>query len=410
MNPQSRAPIWLILAAMISLMGVGARVLWRELQSPPSLDDVRALARQRQFAQAQALMTRYLQVFPSDHSAHLLMAQVAMDRPDPQPERALEHLHKIQADTPKDAAIIRFFEGKAYYQQKRYDLAESFWNQALELNPTVPEAGWALLDLLDLEARVEEAHRLGMRIYQVEPDPRDRIRALLELTRLDIDKVAPGSQVQIFEPLFKQHPEHLSLALIVGLALIHDSRPEEGIDTLRVALRWHPDSAQAWDGWLTGLDDAHQPEMLRQEFARLPKAMSGDPRFAKHAGAVAQGARDWPAAVRAYRRAYALEPWSGVLLYRLRMALRAAGEKAESDRIDHLLTVYQTAYKQTRAVYTEALSVKTLGLEPHTELCHRLADLREKVGRFDEARRWHRLVLQYDPDNALSLAALKRLE
>src|SRR3954470_5986507 len=176
MHPQSRAPIWLLMAGMASVIGGGGLVLWREHQDPPSFEAVRALARQRQFAQAQALMTRYLRVFPSDDRAHLLVAQVAMDRPDPQPEFALEHLHKVQLDTPKDTAIVRFFEGKAYYQQKRYDLAESFWKQALDLDPTVPEAGWALLDLLDLEARVEEAHRLGMRIYQVEPDPRDRIR------------------------------------------------------------------------------------------------------------------------------------------------------------------------------------------------------------------------------------------
>jgi tetratricopeptide (TPR) repeat protein len=410
MNPQSRAPIWMLLAAMVSLIGAGAIVLWREHEAPPSLEGVRSLARQRQFAQAQALMTRYLGVFPADHRAHLLMAQLAMDRPDPQPEYALEHLHKVRPDTPKDTAMLRFFEGKAYYQQKRYDLAESFWKQALDLDPTVPEAGWALLDLLDLEARVDEAHRLGMRIYQVEPDPRDRIRALLELTRLDIDKVAPGSQVQVFEPLFKEHPENLSLALIVGLALIHDSRPEEGIEVLRVALRRHPDSVEAWDGWLTGLDDGHQPELLGKEFARLPKALATDPRFAKHAGAVAQAARNWPAAVQAYRRAYALEPWNGVVLYRLRMALRAAGENAESERINQLLTVYQTAYKQTRPAYTEALAVKTLGLEPHPRICQRMADLREKVGRFDEARLWHRLVLRDDPGNALSLAALKRLE
>jgi tetratricopeptide (TPR) repeat protein len=398
------------MAALASLMGVGGLLLWRELRLPPKLNEIHALAQQGRFDRAEELTKRYLQVFPGDDRAHLLMAQVAMDRTDPQPEYALEHLHKVQADTPKDAAILRFFVGKAYYQQKRYDLAESFWKQALDLDPTVPEAGWALLDLLDLEARVEEAHRLGMRIYQVEPDPRDRIRALLELTRLDIDKVAPGSQVQIFEPLFQQHPENLSLALVVGLALIHDSRPEEGIEVLKVALRWHPDSAEAWDGWLTGLDDAHQPEMLRQEFARLPRAMSGDARFAKHAGAVAQGTHNWPEAVRAYRRAYALEPWNGVVLYRLRMALRAAAESAESERIDQLLTVYQTAFKQIRAVYTKALSTKTLGLSPHMDLYHNMGDLRERMGRFDDARLWHRLVLRFDPDNALSLAALKRLE
>jgi hypothetical protein len=39
-----------------------------------------------------------------------------------------------------------------------------------------------------------------------------------------------------------------------------------------------------------------------------------------------------------------------------------------------------------------------------------MADLREKMGRFDEARAWHRLVLRDFPDDALSLAALKGLK
>src|SRR5262249_36844577 len=63
-----------------------------------------------------------------------------------------------------------------------------------------------------------------------------------------------------------------------------------------------------------------------------------------------------------------------------------------------------------RGLYYEVLGIKTLGLRPHPEIYQRLADLREKMGRFDEARAWHRLVLRDQPDNALSLAELGRLK
>jgi tetratricopeptide (TPR) repeat protein len=410
MEPRSRAPIRIVLAALVCLIGACVPLLWHALRPPPKLDEIRALARDRQFDRAQELMDRYLQTFPADRHANLLMAQFAMDRPDPQPDRALGYLHRVRAGDAREAALVRFSEGKAYYQQKRYDLAESSWTEALKLNPTVPEAGWALLDLLDMEGRVEAAHRLGMRLYEVEPDPRDRVRLLLEMARLDIDKVAPGSQVQVFETLHEEHPENLNLALIVGLALVHDSRPEEGLLVLRDALKRHPDSVEAWDGMLTGLDDAHEPVLLAREFARLPAALASEPCFAKHAGAVAQAARDWPAAIRAYRRAFGLEPFNTVFLYRLRMALRATGATAEMDQVDQWLTTQQAAFKQMRPAYVEALEVKTLGLEPHPQLYHRLADLREKMGRFDEARAWHRLVLRDAPDDAVSLAAVDRLK
>ena len=124
----------------------------------------------------------------------------------------------------------------------------------------------------------------------------------------------------------------------------------------------------------------------------------------------ASGRVDWPRAVKAYRRASAFEPFNGVVLYRLRMALRAAGETAELDRVDQLLAVYRNAFKQMRPVYAEAFAIKTLGLEPRPELYHRLAELREQMGRFDEARAWHRLVLRDVPDDAQSLAALARLK
>ncbi len=149
---------------------------------------------------------------------------------------------------------------------------------------------------------------------------------------------------------------------------------------LRDALERHPDSAEAWDGWLTGLDEGYQPDLLAREFARLPKSLAADPRFAKHEGNVAQEARDWPRAVKAYRRAYAFEPFNGVVLYRLRMALRAAGETAELERVDQLLTVYRNAFKQMRPVYVEAFAIKTLGLEPRPELYHRLAETQRADG------------------------------
>ena len=355
-------------------------------------------------------MARYLQALPRDYRAHLAMAQFAMDRPDAQPQLALDHLGGILTSTRQEAAVVRFSVGKAHYQQQRYDLAETCWKEALELDPTVPEAGWALIDLLDFEARAEEAHRLGMRLHEEEPDPRDRVRLLLEMSRIDIDRVAPGSQVQVFEPVWRQNPTYLPLALAVGLALVHNSQSAQGIEVLHDALKRHPDSADAWDGWLTGLDEGYQPDLLMREFAHLPQSLAADPRFAKHEGNAAQAARDWPRAVKAYRRAYAFEPFNGVVLYRLRMALQAEGETAELQRIDQLLAVYRNAFMRMRPVYAEAFAIKTLGLEPRAELYHRLAGLREQMGRFDEARAWHRLALRDVPKDALSLAALARLK
>src|SRR5579864_2772668 len=95
MTSRSRAPFRFVLAILAMLMGAGALVSWRVFQAPPDLGAICALARKGQFDRAQELMTHYLRAFPGDDRAHLIMAQFAMDRPDAQPQLALDHLGRI---------------------------------------------------------------------------------------------------------------------------------------------------------------------------------------------------------------------------------------------------------------------------------------------------------------------------
>jgi tetratricopeptide (TPR) repeat protein len=421
-------------ALVLSLSGLAVLGARRAVRLTPSLAEIRALARARQFAQAQAQLLRYLPDHPDNSQARLLMAEITTEPGNVHPEVALDHLRAIRPHTPQSAALIKFFEGKARFQQQRYELAETCWRTALQLDPTVPEAGWALVDLLDKEGRLEEAHSLGMHLHEVEPDPRDRIRILLEMSRLDIEAPEPLSQIILFEPTIKQHPENFPLAVTVGLAMVRINRGDEGINILHDTLDRNLDLAAAWDAWLTGLYEASEFDRLALEFNRLPKLLAANPVFAKHEGVIAQNAQDWRRAVHAYRRALAFEPHNQSVMYRLRFVLRVAGEIAEFERMDKMYMAYKEAFrqmrgayfesvdraedpnilqkdfKQTRGAYFEVLAIKTLGLKPHSELYQRLADLREKMGRFDEARAWHRLVLRDSPSNALSLAALERLK
>lgn len=403
------------LIAMLTVLAAGLVVaavigVLRAPKPGTSLEEIRGLARERHFERARDLLAGYLRDHRRDDAAHLLMGQLATEPPEPLPELALEHLEAVRPRDDKEAARVRFFAGKARFQQGRYDLAETEWTEALRLDPLVPEAGWALIDLLDKEGRVPEAHRLGMRLHEIEPDPLDRARLLLDMTRLDIDIVSPGSQVILFGPLAREHPENLQLSITVGLALVRDSRGAQGVEVLEAALRRHPNSPDAWDAWLSALSGAFMADRLAEEFARLPKSMAGDPRFAVHEGTVAQNTGDWPRAVKAFRRAAAHEPYNGILTYRLRAALRRWGDPAELERVDRWYTSFEEAFKQIRRVYDEALAEPTLGITPHPDLYHRLADFRERMGRPDEARAWHSLVLRDAPDDPVSLAAMKRLQ
>ena len=78
--------------------------------------------------------------------------------------------------------------------------------------------------------------------------------------------------------------------------------------------------------------------------------------------------------------------------------------------MDRRLRGGQTAKNEILALYKEANAVKDLGVTPHPELCHRLADLRERMGRPDEALAWHRLVIRDLPTDPVSRNAIKRLQ
>jgi tetratricopeptide (TPR) repeat protein len=434
MTSRAHSQVLIAAVAVLSLGVIAAPFIVRSFAPTPNLDEIRALARARQFNRAQMLLDRYLQVHPTNERAHLLMAQLTTEPTNLQPGIALEHLGTLQTKTPERAAKIKFLEGKAHYQLGRYDLAENCWTDALRLDPIVPEAGWALIDLLDKEGRQEEAHRVGMRMHEVEPDPRDRVRILLEMSRLDIEAPESHSQIVLFEPLVKQHPENLPLAMALGQALVRYNRSDEGLEVLHDALGRHPDSAEAWDAWLNALSLTPEVDRLADEYSRLPPPLAADPRFAKHEGMVAQLARDWPRAVRAYRRAFAFEPYNQGVIYRFRFVLAHAKETAEWERINQYNITFKDAFlqlrgshfekadrdedvnirekdfKKTRGAYFEVVAIKTLGLKPYPKLYQRLADLREKMGRADEARAWHRLALRDVPEDPLSLAALERLK
>ncbi len=433
--PAIRLHAWILIITVVACVGAICALGSRQALGPvPTLDEVRALARGGRFRQAQTLLAKYLEAHPENTRAHLLLAELATEPTNVQPALALNELAKVKPESNKQAALVQFFVGKARFQQKRYDLAEACWTEALRLDLIVPEAGWALIDLLDKQGRTAAAHSLGMRLHKVEPDPADRVKLLLEMIRIDIEFADPLSQVELFEPVAREHPEHLPLSLTVGQALVRCNRVDEGLQYLKGALDRHPESPDAWDAWLTGLYDASEADKLAHEFGRLPRELATAGRFAKHEGMIAQIARDWPRAVLAYRRAFAFEPSNWGVCYRLRFALRQTGDIAEYQRINRLYEAYTAAYKQVRGsyfekfepgvsaagpiepaehqrgAYYETLAIKTLGWEPYPALYQRLAGLREQMCRFDEARAWHKLVLRESPDNVVSLAALERLK
>src|SRR5262245_33822528 len=114
---RGRFPRIMIMAALVACIGGIAALGARRFREPPGgLNAVRALARSGRFDLAADLLRPYLQARPEDSRAHLLMAQLATEPSHSKPELALEHLRAVRTKSPQEAALVKFFEGKAEYQ------------------------------------------------------------------------------------------------------------------------------------------------------------------------------------------------------------------------------------------------------------------------------------------------------
>ena len=407
----SRLRNFCLVALCFSPLAAGAAFLLASRSRPsPSIDGLQPLLANRRFDEVERRITAYLRLHPENPQANLLMAQVCLARDDQKPHVALDHLARIQARHRALRAMVLLNQGKAYSALGRNDRAESSWKDALRLEPQTPEAGWNLLGLYYVQGRRDDAHRLGMELHAIEPDPRDRAQLMLELLRQDAQPIGPDSLIRTLAPLVRDHPEDLHTSIALGLALIRNSRVDEGLAILRDRVERSGSDLDSWNALLLGLDEAGMFSELTEELVRLPSKAASDPRFERFRGSAAQYHQDWPQAVETYFRAWQADPSDFRVLYRLSRALRAAGRLRDAEIFDLRVRAAQQAKEQILPLYEEANATKALGVAPHVDLYHRLANLREGMGRYDEALAWHRLVLRDQGDNAISRSAVERIK
>jgi tetratricopeptide (TPR) repeat protein len=232
---------------------------------------------------------------------------------------------------------------------------------------------------------------------------------LVQLLQPDARPPAPGSIVQVFEPVVHYSPIDLHAALALGLAQTRTGKIEQGIALLRGVCQAHAERPEAWDCLLTALDESGQVDDMQEELEHVPAVLGASPRLLKHRARVAQGSARWTEAIDLYRRARMAEPYNRVVEYRLSRALRHIGATAAADIIETRVRRRDVAIQEIRPLYDQVTAAPSLGTSPHIQLYQRIADVRERMQLPEEARAWHTQVLRHGPNNAVSLAALKRL-
>jgi tetratricopeptide (TPR) repeat protein len=421
-NSAQRRVVRRLLAVLTCALALGTLgfASWEYLQSRPSLlDEATMLAEAEKLDEAELKVRSYLKKDPDRDAAHLLLSQIILERtvtpsnstgkgsPEAAQE-ALDHLSRVRPYNSRMALAFQLSRGKALDKLLRFDEAEVAWLEALKLDPAAPKAGLDLLNLYYIQVREEEARRLALRLFQVETDPHVHVQLLLKLVELDARPPASSSVARGFEPVVRQRPGELHCALALGLALTRTGDVDKGIDQLHRVIQANPECIEAWDCLLTGLDESGQVDAMEDEIERVPAVLAQSPRLTKHRAKIAQDT-SWKQAVELYRQAQVAEPYNRVVEYRLSRALRHVGEIAEADRIETRLRSRDLANEEIRPLYDQAIKTSRLGTRPNTELYQRIAEARERMQLLDEVRAWHQLILQDDPNNKISRAALARL-
>jgi tetratricopeptide (TPR) repeat protein len=410
----------LIALSVVAVCVGSAWASWVYLRPLPDLSHAAALAQGHFFDEADALVQSYLQRVPSSIEARMLAAQIVLDRPTPpvpegQPQdpapalAALDYLRSIKPRTPYLAALAELYRGKAEYRLGHLDSAESAWTVALEHDPRIPEAGWHLLEVYYLQGRPQEARELALRLHAIEPDRRDQVQYLLELLRQDVQPPAPASIVRLFQPIVDHDPGAVRGRITLAIALGRTSSVDQGLEVLKPLLEKSPGDPDAWEAWLTVLEEGGEIDRLIAAVDQIPSALAGSPRFARFVARAAQEKGNWKEAAEGYRVAIQFAPADQSFHYRLIRALRSNGDKNEANRLDKPYTAYLAAKKEAQSLYDDANPIKSLGQRPAPLLFQKIADLRERMGLREEALAWHRLVLRDDKTNALSLAKVKEL-
>jgi tetratricopeptide (TPR) repeat protein len=381
------------------------------LRPLPTLGGLDRLMARKEYGAAEALLRTYLRSNPDNTEARFVLAQIAVERPDPKdPRLALEQVGRIRTSDRHTIALVRVIVGKADYLLNRFRDAEAAWQEALRLDPYVPEAGWGLMSVYSLQNRAEEGRRLALELEAREPSAHDRVQFLLQMIRYDVHALAPGAVIDQLESVVKTDPGDLSSTLALGSAMVRDGRRlGEGLAYLQGAAESHPDDARAWGAYLSGLETAGQIAEMAQVLGRVPPKLAGDPRFDEAHGRVAYDQKRWPAAIDLYRRAWQRVPGNKELLYRLVQSLDRAGQAEDAARLRRRVAEIEDARVRLRTLYDQADAIKTLGAVPDYALYQGLADALEGLHRFDEARAWHDLVIRDRPRDPISTRAVARL-
>jgi Flp pilus assembly protein TadD len=302
-------------------------------------------------------------------------------------ERYREALRLLQevSDDSRRAAEANLLRGVAHWKLNRWQAAEDAWNCALQLDPTVPEAAWHLLNFYFVEQRWREAEELALRLYPTEPDPRDRTLLLLELVRQDTERLSLDETVQTLEPVVLAEPQNYHALRAIGVSYAMLQRVSEGVRLIERAVSLRPAEPEGWYSLISCLSEAGESDLLGEVLKGVPVAAMNEPRFQRARGIWAEATGDSAEAERSYQAAIELDFTDRKAHYQLARLLRSRGAESEAVEHEKQVRLLDDAREKLARCYSEAGQQRD---NPSAELCMQFSRWCRTLGRLRQAECW----------------------
>lgn len=402
---------------LILLAGLGALggFFWN---AHSGLADAQRLARHELWEYVPAAVDRYLQVFPYDGQARLLMAE-ALVRGERPVEEAFEHLRQV-SDTSPFAAAARTKEGQLeLFILNRPSRAERFLQRAIEIDREAVDAYYMMWKLYDLTGRSQLVEPFFWKVYQLCLPEERRVRlsewymsqfypktANPMLDRLlgivdESSSPTTETEAQRFIRFRQSEPD----GPIGYAALMHwfqqQGEPSFAAELLATAKKSVPAEQQNHPYLLAAqaviVHDLGQYDELARLLESWPKSAENFEYWLWRGILLEEDQGDYEAALEAYQKA--IEGWPGDADWRTRtrmancaarlgQAERAQELRKDAERIQTLME--EEIHQRLREALTHP--------DDPAELSH-VADFYEELGR-PEAKNWREVIDQLSPSSS----------
>jgi tetratricopeptide (TPR) repeat protein len=313
---------------------------------------------------------------PSQQNIYLLLATLYLKEEDP--ENAIEVLNKLLSNFP-DSYAGHYYLGKAYMALEAFDMAEREFKTTLELDPSLEEPRFELIELYKIRGQNEKIISLYQEIRSQEPE---NVRAAIELGYYYHSQGKTMESRDIFSNLGKRSDTDMEVLRILVAFYLDQDQYEKAAIIIEGMLSGSPDSSDLH--YLAGV--------ANDELADHDKAM-------EHLKKVAPESRFYKNAVIHVAFLYQKTDKIDKAVDYLKSAI---GKTPEDPDIYHYLGVlYEEAEKYLEA---EAVLNEGLKIDPENPKIHfRLGVVYDKLDRKEDSIEKMKFVIELEPENANAL-------